>query len=382
MKRKHSPSDEFLLDDTENIDPSLTMSKRAKNIDAFELKSSTWNFTPTKGPQFILTDAPPSPDDLTSPIKPSSAPNPKRAIAKPTPRMKRPGTFGGTTPIGRPTANVTKSASSSVTAPTAGRSPKNKRIGILSRRRTSSPFTRIDPPRGKGCDSIPLSIDAALNGTISNYNSRVAAPAPATSDETPTKAGWSFEIHEDTADETLTNLMEFSTGALDISDDEDRRREKDDRGKENIPPDAEFRDADQVFGSTATRAAPETAWSAASSSLKDRRELYMKQTRNASDRAPLVDLPPSDFYDASALSGAEPKLEVVNSINAILEENSEDLHQTQTDVPPKGEVPSEESLPSSDRFNDLGRDGTEKEIQIWESESAAGDAADEKERLQ
>lgn len=47
---------------------------------------------------------------------------------------------------------------------------------------------------------------------------------------------WMFEIHEDTPEEELGNLMEFSTQTLDISDDEGKRAARDDRGKENIPP--------------------------------------------------------------------------------------------------------------------------------------------------
>ncbi|KAI9781221.1 MAG: hypothetical protein M1816_002444 [Peltula sp. TS41687] len=389
MKRKQAPSDDW-LDDAENIDPSLTMSKRSKNINNFDLKSSSWNVTPTKERRFILTDAPPSPNDLTSPIKPSSAPSLKRTIAKATSPMKRLGTHGTTSPIGRSTSNIAKSVSLPASAPTAGRSPKNKRIGILSRRRTASPFARIDPPRSKGCDPSPLSIDAALSGTISNYNprSRVADPAPTSLDGSSTQAGWFFAIHEDTADETLTNLMSFSAGILDISDDEDRRREKDDRGKENIPPDA----VEPTMNSTAARPAPEMDWSAPTSALKERREPHMKRTLNISDRAPLGDLRPSDFYDASAFTDAESNVEAANvskrhtvvaaSINAILEEeSSEDLHQSQTEAL-KGEMLLEESLPSSGRFDGFGSDDTKEEIQIWESESAAGDVADEKERLQ
>lgn len=48
---------------------------------------------------------------------------------------------------------------------------------------------------------------------------------------------WFFDIHEDTAEEEAANLMEHSTGILDISsDDEAGPSKKDDRGKENVPP--------------------------------------------------------------------------------------------------------------------------------------------------
>lgn len=55
-------------------------------------------------------------------------------------------------------------------------------------------------------------------------------------------SSWFFDIHEDTAEEALENLMEFSTGILDISDDSDDDMHKlpshelVTKGKENIPP--------------------------------------------------------------------------------------------------------------------------------------------------
>ena len=48
--------------------------------------------------------------------------------------------------------------------------------------------------------------------------------------------GWLFDIHEDTPEEELGNLVEFSTQTLDISDDEGKAEEQEKRGKENIPP--------------------------------------------------------------------------------------------------------------------------------------------------
>ncbi|KAI5282331.1 hypothetical protein KEM52_003710, partial [Ascosphaera acerosa] len=47
---------------------------------------------------------------------------------------------------------------------------------------------------------------------------------------------WDFEIHADTQEDEITNLMEHSTSILDISDDGDRERRRAARGKENIPP--------------------------------------------------------------------------------------------------------------------------------------------------
>lgn len=107
----------------------------------------------------------------------------------------------------------------------AGRSPKSKRIGILSRHRVSA---RVDPPSFN--NGLP-SIDAALSGTIRSYKPNT----PSILDQIP--KGWAFNIHEDSKDEHDSIMMEHSTCTLDLSsDDEDRVKARDDRGKENIPP--------------------------------------------------------------------------------------------------------------------------------------------------
>lgn len=120
-----------------------------------------------------------------------------------------------------------------LTAP-AGRSPKRKAAGISKNRRVSAPFTRIDPPlASRGSIGLPFSLDAALNGTFSNA---IPKNAGATIEESMPK-NWFFDIYEDTPGEEAANLMEHSTLTLDLStDEEDGKNEKDDRGKENMPP--------------------------------------------------------------------------------------------------------------------------------------------------
>ena len=144
----------------------------------------------------------------------------------------------------------TSVASPSLTAP-AGRSPTrgSKRIGILSKRRT----TRIAPPvfgLGGAESATPFSLDAALKGTISNYAGRsssslassLAAGSSASLHEGPEdKNSWFFDIHEDTPEQEMTNLLQHSTCTLDISSDEEseqraRRERAEGRDKENIPP--------------------------------------------------------------------------------------------------------------------------------------------------
>ena len=144
--------------------------------------------------------------------------------------------------------------SSAPTAP-AGRSPKHKRVGILSRRRaTGTSYTRIDPPASTA--PVPFSITTALAGIL-----------PLKSKSKPSAKGWHFEIYEDTPVDEMQN----STHTLDISDDESRLSPKIDRdNKENIPP-VDFRNQVNVPIS--------------------RRDVMTDETR-----APLGDLDAKHFY--------------------------------------------------------------------------------------
>lgn len=128
--------------------------------------------------------------------------------------------------------------------PLAGRSPKSKRVGILSRRRISaSPFTRVDPPTfgaTKNGDGLPFSINAALAGTIPSHKLRKPARTKELIAETVLESmpkGWMFAIHTDSKDQEASNLMEHSACTLDISDDETSSSKMfDEENKENIPP--------------------------------------------------------------------------------------------------------------------------------------------------
>lgn len=92
-----------------------------------------------------------------------------------------------------------------------------------------------------------FSLDAALKGTVPSYASRSSTNSKATSAatdslyETGLKASWFFDIHEDTPEQEMTNLLQHSTCMLDISSDEEcekklRKERAEGRGKENIPP--------------------------------------------------------------------------------------------------------------------------------------------------
>jgi len=233
VKRKAS---EVEVDDSENVDPAQ-FSKRSKGAGAGAENDFKDFFKPSK---FVLTKAISTPslpiakqvlNDL--PVKPQPS---KRHLLQPR------------SPAARLNTTIT---SSSLTAP-AGRSPTrgSKRIGILSRRRTQ----RVDPPAFGLTSSAPFSLDAALKGTIPSYSGNFRPAASNTLLHPEAKSDWFFDIHEDTPEQEMTNLLQHSTCTLDISSDEEseqraRREQAEGRDKENIPP------ADDVSQTTSARAA-------------------------------------------------------------------------------------------------------------------------------
>lgn len=212
-------------DDSENVDPTF-----------FAKRSKASNSTPAKDffkpSSFVLKTVPsvatPEPRTFVSPTKPASAS--RRTLHARSPAASR--LSGG----------ITKS--SPIYAP-AGRSPtRTKRSSLLNgRRRTVGPYTRVDPPAlGLGSEA-PFSLDAALKGTIPSYSARPAPKQQPVSilPQPEMKDSWFFEIHEDTPEQEMTNLLQHSTCVLDISSDEESevkasRERAEGRDKENIPP--------------------------------------------------------------------------------------------------------------------------------------------------
>ncbi|KAH7033570.1 uncharacterized protein B0I36DRAFT_373749 [Microdochium trichocladiopsis] len=235
-------------DDSENVDPML-FSKRLKGSNDGLSKDSF-----IKPSNFILTKSA-STHDISASSR-FSSPRP-RSILNPK------------SPVARLSTGIVKS--SPLSAP-AGRSPtRGKKNGLLSssRRRTAGPYSRVDPPAfGLSSKSAaPFSLDAALKGTLSSYASRETSSATiSTSSSTSLglnelhegemKSSWFFEIHEDTAEQEMTNLLQHSTCVLDISSDEEtesRRQRERAEGKENVPP------ADDVSQTSRPRAARQAA---------------------------------------------------------------------------------------------------------------------------
>ncbi|KAI9880846.1 MAG: hypothetical protein M1830_010441 [Pleopsidium flavum] len=350
VKRRYSPPTDFSDNDAENVDPSsfTSPSKKAKNFDGLPNK-------PAKTSQFFLTEAVPS----------------ATTYNKPSVRLDT-----SASPLGQRKKTATPSTAPAV----AGRSPKSKRIGILSRRRTaSSPFTRIDPPSfsiNKARHAAPFSIDAALTGTIPSYAPVGKKDVYVPTIEESTPRGWMFDIYEDTVEDEMGNLMEHSTGTLDISDDESRRAAKDDRGKENIPP------LDQPTASTAINgtvaAAPSRRHERLDEMIDEPRtpmgELNAKDFYADGCDASSYAIVPAEKYGKSTLSPPQVEVKTVDTpalplITAATEKQEgwkEFLNQVEE---------SKKNI-SSPNIPDPAME-KQPEIEIWESESAKGDEDEE-----
>ncbi|KAG6111768.1 hypothetical protein E4U13_004631 [Claviceps humidiphila] len=209
-------------DDTENVDPSL-FAKRSKGVSSFMLKPSA----------YVLTTAAATPTTEAgasrNPFHSGTAP---RRIMKLKSRSNR--------------LSTTITMPSPLPAP-AGRSP------TLSKR-SSLPPTRIRSSEADSCTrDEPRASDflgSALNGTIRTFGSRPRSNAVSKESSSSTQSpliglnsveGWFFDIHEDTPDEEMTNMLQHRTCTLDISSDEEieqreSREKAEGRDKENVPP--------------------------------------------------------------------------------------------------------------------------------------------------
>ncbi|EHL01955.1 hypothetical protein GLAREA_04728 [Glarea lozoyensis ATCC 20868] len=285
VKRK-ATSFESDNDDSENVDPILFLSpKRSKAQDGSSKDPSAY----IKPVNFYLTKAAPSSNDFSS-IKNTPVSPQRRPIL----------------PARSPAPKINTTIKSTPLSAPAGRSPTRKRIGILNRRKTGSPFTRIEPPKFSTPtpSGLSFSIDAALSNTISSRKP-ITTPTPVSLKDNahliPTlhtaapKESWFFEIHEDTAEELATNLMEHSTCTLDISSDEESaQRLRDDRGKENVPP------MDDISQTRTAITSSVDVMEEQMSDLKARIRARRSRDENAIevDRSPLGDLAAEDFYAA------------------------------------------------------------------------------------
>ncbi|EAA29456.1 hypothetical protein GE21DRAFT_6885 [Neurospora crassa] len=216
-KRKAAEVDP--LDDAENVDPSM-FSKRAKSSHSNIMKPS----------QYVLKKASTPVISLGKSILGNASTQPRHILQAKSQQIRL------NTRIATPTT---------LTAP-AGRSPTrgSKKGGILPKRR----IQRVDPPSFGGV-SAPFSLDAALKGTIPSYSgdlgetksTKSTTTKPESFTPSTMKSDWFFDIHEDTPEQEMTNLLQHSTCVLDISSDEETEKREtrecaEGRDKENVPP--------------------------------------------------------------------------------------------------------------------------------------------------
>lgn len=337
--------------DSENIDPSLinaNASKRKRAVsddDDKDLPLSKSPSKPLKTSNIALKTVPES----------SSPPAAPRVSSTPTPKS-----LSSLKPAGR-----SPQSSSFTKAVKASCKPFARRSNITK--------SRPEPASRKSVHR-PFSIATALSGSSSNNSSKSTPTATTTSPSIP--ASWLFDIHVDTEEEEMTNLMQHSTGVLDISDEETKRGTSSTtgRGKENVSP------SELGINLPSTTSRQESPAAAA------RKSVMMDESR-----APLGELNAADYYGAdchafsyvivydddeeeeeggnavpvavaekkAASTSTRPsrntKLSSVSSISPLLEPTS----------PPK---PESESEPEPTKTSpDAG-------IDIWESESAAEEA--------
>ncbi|KAK2592108.1 hypothetical protein QQS21_010179 [Conoideocrella luteorostrata] len=348
-------------DDSENVDPVL-FAKRSKGALGTPFRDMLKKPSPSS---FVLTRATITPSTnvraLVSPVKASTAPrrtlNPKSPIAK---------------------LNTKVIKSSPISAP-AGRSPTHgKRSGILSnRRRTTGPYTRVDPPSFSLDSAAPFSLDAALKGTIPSYGSRPRSNALSNGSssvsslsEPDLKASWFFDIHEDSPEQEMTNLLQHGTCVLDISSDEEseqkaRREGAEGRDKENIPP------SDDVSQTSARRSARAAALD---EMVVEKERVALGEMNTADfyahgcDETSVIVVPADD--DEQSLPAAEPVVE-----KAPVAEDFEFTPQLKNVDPLKGidQLMSKSEIPT-DAAVLQPIDGTGETFDLWESGSARGEA--------
>ncbi|PTB58266.1 hypothetical protein M431DRAFT_505797 [Trichoderma harzianum CBS 226.95] len=329
---------EFLeIDNCENVDP-LLFAKRSKGVSSGTpakdgLKPSSFFLTPK------ISTPVASARSLASQNKASSTPrrilNPKSNLGK---------------------ANVDNTPKSCPVAP----------AGLLSGRRRA---TRLDPPSFHlGGSSAPFSLDAALKGTIAGYTPRPSVKRPVVSSllEPDSKASWFFDIHEDTPEQEMTNLLQHSTCTLDISSDEEtEQRAKRDgaegRDKENIPP------ADDVSQTSAQRASP---------SPKGDEMIFEKQ------RVALGEMNAADFYaegcdETSVIlihEDEEPEAPIA-TVSNIPEEPEEEEEEDELEIHEDIDALISRSDGTSSKAAVLQPiEGTGESFELWESSSAKDEA--------
>lgn len=187
-------------------------------------------------------------------------------------------------------------------------------------------------------------------------------------------SSWFFDIHEDTEEQEMTNLLQHSTCVLDISSDEEsetRRQRERAEGKENIPP------ADDLSQTSRPRAARLAAGAD---------EMVIEKERN-----PLGEMDPRQYYAKGCHENSivivpgeeDEEMPVRNDIHFVSEANSSAPIEPEAQANPITPDISEEEKSIS--IEDLMREtdnsapgaavlepmeGTGETFEVWESSSA------------
>jgi len=202
------------------------------------------------------------------------------------------------------------------------------------------------------------------------------------------KDSWFFDIHEDTAEELATNLMEHSTCTLDISSDEESRaRERDCRGKENVPPPDDVSQTRTSLSSSSVEAAEMEMRDVKARVRAARMKREAEEGAIEVDRAPLGDLAAEEFW-AEGCDGSSvfliPSEASEENENAEEEEGQVEECAVAFDfiaeVKGKGKEIDIDALMSKDCFEVAPKaallepiEKAEEGFEVWESGSAKGD---------
>lgn len=187
------------------------------------------------------------------------------------------------------------------------------------------------------------------------------------------KSSWEFDIHEDTPEQEMTNLLQHSTCRLDISSDEEcerklGREKAEDRGKENVPP------ADDVSQTSARRT---TTMSEGGMEYEKPRtalgDLNVEDFYAEGCDLTSVFIVPEDEDDGTVVDGEQP--EKPRDEDSATSELSLDIKAT-ADATPEPEEPEEpEEHVKLATLQPV--EGTGESFDLWESSSAKeeGDGA-------
>ncbi|KAJ5980934.1 hypothetical protein N7481_008232 [Penicillium waksmanii] len=317
-----SAKSSIFVDDAENIDPTtLSLSSKRKRSWDDEDDVSKGSPKPLKTSRLALTTR----DHLT-------------------PRQSTPFKNG-------PSISTPKSAP--ILKP-AGRSPPPKSYKTPGRRST---IAKVRPEATKRGVARPFSLAAALS---QGKTKTPSTPKP----QSKAPASWFFDIHVDSEQEEMTNLMQHSTGVLDISDDEGKAVITDGRGKENVPP--------SELGLDLPRSQQATPLATATAA---RKEFKMEE-----DRAPLGELTASDYYPENCNAFSFAVVHDDEDENVSESKKAFSAPPSQATFMPPAITASIDSLLATAMSSPTTKSTTTERtsdpdaIEIWETSSAADDA--------